>query len=214
MSAGQLPAATRYELPRADELPASRASWPLTRERAALLVHDMQAYFVAAFAPDAPPVAPLIANLQQLVAAARACGVPVFYTAQRGAQDPAVRGLQGDLWGPGMRAVSEHAQIVAALTPAAGEVTLTKHRYSAFQRSALEAELRTRGRDQLIIGGVYAHIGCLFTAVDAFQRDVQPFVVGDAVADFSRTWHDAALAEVADCCGVVMSTTRALEALR
>lgn len=210
----RLPTAASYALPCEPELPASRAPWSLSRARAALLVHDMQAYFLAAFAPGASPVAPLVDNLQRLLSAARACEVPVFYTAQRGNQNPSLRGLQAALWGPGMRDLPEHVQIAPALAPAAGDLTLTKHRYSAFQQSELEAALRARGRDQLIIGGVYAHIGCLLTAADAFQRDVQPFVVGDAVADFSRTWHDAALTEVADCCGVVLSTRGALEALR
>ena len=211
--ARRLPSIAGYDLPREAELPTSRADWTLDTDRAALLVHDMQAYFVDAFVPGVAPIEPAIGHIAALLSAARARGVPVFYTAQNGDQDRRDRGLQADLWGPGMRHVPEHQPIVAPLAPAAGDIVLTKHRYSAFQRSNLETLMRARGRDQLVVCGVYAHIGCMLTAAEAFQLDIQPFLAADALADFSREWHDAALAQAADCLAVVRSTRQIIEAL-
>jgi bifunctional isochorismate lyase/aryl carrier protein len=210
----RLPSISGYELPSESELPASRPDWVLEADRAALLVHDMQAYFVDAFMPGVAPIEPAVAHIAALTAAARARGVPVFYTAQNGDQDRRDRGLQADLWGPGMRHVPEHQPIVAPLAPAEGDFVLTKHRYSAFQRSNLEALMRARGRDQLVVCGIYAHIGCMLTAAEAFQLDIQPFLAADALADFSREWHDAALAQAADCFAVVRSTRQIIEALK
>ncbi|TSJ63781.1 isochorismatase family protein [Starkeya sp. 3C] len=208
-----LPTVAPYELPRADELPKPRAPWKLERDRAALLIHDMQNYFLRVFPPDASPIALVIANIAALAKAARAAGVPVFYTAQEGDQDRRDRGLQANLWGPGMSAAPEHQPIVTALAPEPGDFTLVKHRYSAFQRSNLETLMRARDRDQLIICGVYAHIGCTLTAADAFMRDIEPFLAADALADFSRARHDLALSYVADVCGVPLATAQILEVL-
>lgn len=209
----RLPSIAAYDLPSEAELPPSRPDWTLKTARAALLIHDMQAYFVDSFTPEAAPIAPVIANIAALAARCRARGVPVFYTAQNGDQDRRDRGLQADLWGPGMRHAPAHQPIVAPLAPQEGDFVLVKHRYSAFQRSNLDTLMRARGRDQLVICGVYAHIGCLFTAAEAFQRDIAPFLAADALGDFSRAWHDAALAEAADCCGVVRSTRHLIEDL-
>ncbi|WP_374405806.1 isochorismatase family protein [Pelagerythrobacter sp.] len=210
----RLPTVAPYDLPREADLPPSRADWSLDMSRAALLVHDMQDYFLAAFEPGKAPLESLVANVAALLDHCRAAGVPVFHTAQKGAQDRRDRGLQGDLWGPGMRAIAEHEAVAAAVTPGPDDIVLVKHRYSAFQRSNLETLVHARGRDQLMICGVYAHIGCQATAYEAFQRDVHPFFIADALADFSREWHDLALRAVADCSGVVLSTRQVLETLK
>ncbi|MNJ60933.1 putative isochorismatase [compost metagenome] len=66
--------------------------------------------------------------------------------------------------------------------------------------------MREAGRDQLIICGVYAHVGVLFTAVEAFTNDIQTFLVADAVSDFSEKYHRMALEYAAQRCAVVCTT--------
>ncbi|RDW13753.1 isochorismatase family protein [Paracoccus thiocyanatus] len=207
-----LPAIAPYAPPTQAELPKARGPWQPRRDRLALLVHDMQRYFCRIYPQDAP-LAPVVGNIARLIHAARAAGVPVFYTAQKGDQFRPDRGLQADLWGPGMQAVPEHEQILPELAPASGDIVLVKHRYSAFQRSNLEHLMRARGRDQLMICGIYAHIGCLATAAEAFQRDIEAFAVADAQADFSREKHDLAMEWIAATCGVPLSSRQALDAL-
>lgn len=201
-----LPNIPAYPLPAEADIPESRAPWRPDPARAALLIHDMQHYFLSRFVADASPLAPAIANMACLTAQARSLGIPVFYTAQNGNQDRRDRGLQADLWGPGMSASPEHQAIIPELAPRPEDFVLVKHRYSAFQRSNLETLMRVRGRDQLIVCGVYAHIGCMTTAAEAFQRDIEPFFVADALADFNRADHELALKWVAGRCGVVVST--------
>lgn len=208
-----LPTIQPYELPTAAELPKSRGPWTVETNRAALLVHDMQNYFVRPFVADVSPLAPATANIARLASHCRAKGIPVFYTAQNGDQDRRDRGLQADIWGPGMGSSEEDQAIITPLAPQQSDFVLVKHRYSAFQRSNLETLMRARGRDQLIVTGIYAHIGCMMTAAEAFQRDIEAFFVADAVADFSRDKHDLALDWVAGRCGSVASTDQLVATL-
>ncbi len=209
-----LPRIAPYALPTEAEIPPSRGPWTLEPGRAALLVHDMQRYFLRVYDAAAEPVPALIANIAALIAAARGAGVPVFYTAQTGDQDRRDRGLQADLWGPGMSRTPEHQDILPELTPGADDFVLTKHRYSAFQRGNLESLMRARGRDQLVVCGVYAHIGCQLTAAEAFQRDIEPFMVADALGDFSRETHMDALKWAASTCAAVLSARQVLDRLK
>lgn len=208
-----IPGIASYSLPSADEVPAASVPWTPDSERSAILVHDMQRYFMRPFNVEEAPIAPMIDNIARLLQRSRQLGIPVFYTAQRGNQERRDRGLQADFWGDGMDAVESHEAIVAELAPQPGDITLVKHRYSAFQRSNLLQLMQARGRDQLLICGVYAQIGCLLTAGEAFQHDIQPFMVADAVAAYSREKHDLAINYVAHCCGVSMMTDDVLKYL-
>ena len=195
----------------------NRVNWRVDPARAALLVHDMQRYFVRAFElerdgqtlPDAQ-INIAIANIRRLLDAAHAANIPVYYTAQPPRQNPADRRLLTDFWGDGLQD-DENARILDELAPTEADTVLTKWRYSAFVRSPLEEQLKDLGRDQLIIGGIYAHIGCLTTALEAFMRDIQPFMVADALADFTEKEHRMACEYASGRCARVLNTAEVLE---
>ncbi|BCL29722.1 isochorismatase family protein [Streptomyces aurantiacus] len=209
-----LPAIAPYPLPAADELPANRVSWTADPARAVLLVHDLQEHFLGAFPAAEEPLTGMLANTARLLRESRALGVPVVYSTQRGGQSPQERGLQLDFWGPGVADDPTALAVPEAVAPEPGDTVLTKWKYSAFVRTELEALLRESGRDQLVIVGVYAHIGVLISACDAWMRDIQAFVVADAVADFSREDHDMALRWAAGRCAVVTTTDALFKEIR
>ncbi|MEV7777125.1 isochorismatase family protein [Kitasatospora sp. NPDC088351] len=206
-----LPRIPSYPMPSADGLPANRVAWTVDPSRAVLLVHDLQNHFMNAFDTGAAPVTELFGNVGRLRRQADRLGIPVVYSAQPGGQSPAERGLQQDFWGPGIPDDPRAAAIADAVAPAGHDTVLTKWKYSAFVRTGLDELLREQGRDQLVITGVYAHIGVQATACDAWMRDIQAFVVADAVADFSEAEHRAALSWVAGRCGLVTTTDAVLE---
>ena len=208
-----IPNIESYPVPARIDLPTNRVAWTPHRDRGALLIHDMQDYFLRFYDRSAQPIASVIANIARLRTACLSAGIPVIYTAQPAAQSTQERGLLTDVWGPGLTAYPEAQQIVEPLRPGDSDIVLTKYRYSAFHGTELLALLRARGRDQLFICGVYAHIGCLLTACDAFMHDVQPFLVGDGVADFSRAYHELALGYAAERCAVTLTSDALLSAI-
>ncbi|MDP5008059.1 MAG: isochorismatase [Glaciimonas sp.] len=209
-----IPKIATYAMPVVAAMPSNRVDWRPDPARAVLLIHDMQDYFLDFYDVQAAPIPALIEHISRLRAACDAAGVPVVYTAQPAEQAPQQRGLLQDWWGPGLTAQPQRAAVVAALAPRAQDTVLTKWRYSAFVRSDLLQRMQAQGRDQLIVCGVYAHIGCLMTSADAFMQDIQPFLIGDALADFSAEQHAMALAYVSQRCGVVTHTEDVIMALQ
>ncbi|MEY9211725.1 isochorismatase family protein [Thermobifida halotolerans] len=198
-----IPPIRPYSLPTREQLPDNLVRWTPRPERAVLLVHDMQHYFLRAF-PE-PLRTELVHNAAQLRKHCAALGVPVAYTAQPGRMTPQQRGLLADFWGPGMRTDPADSAVVPELTPTAADWTFTKWRYSAFHGSDLLERMREAGRDQLLLCGVYAHVGVLATALDAFTNDIQPFLVADALGDFHEDDHRFTLDYVARRCGKVVT---------
>ncbi|GGK74067.1 isochorismatase family protein [Mangrovihabitans endophyticus] len=203
-----IPAITPYPIPTAAELPGNVAGWTADPDRAVLLIHDMQGYFLRAFPDDLRDE--LVQNTTWLRERCADLGMPVAYTAQPGDMTDEERGLLKDFWGPGMRAGAADREIVEPLAPRPGDWMFTKWRYSAFFRTDLLRRLRAGGRDQLLICGVYAHVGVLMTALDAFSHDVQPFLVADAVADFTAEHHRMAIDYAARRCAVVTTVKEVL----
>ncbi|VTP15065.1 Isochorismatase [Phytobacter ursingii] len=201
-----IPKLTGYALPTANDIPDNKVQWAFEPDRAALLIHDMQEYFLHFWGENCPMMEKVVANIAALRQFCKQHHIPVYYTAQPKDQSDDDRALLNDMWGPGLTRSPEQQQIVAALAPDEADTVLVKWRYSAFHRSPLEQMLKETGRNQLIITGVYAHIGCMTTATDAFMRDIKPFMVADALADFSREEHLMSLKYVAGRSGRVVMT--------
>jgi bifunctional isochorismate lyase / aryl carrier protein len=200
-----IPNIPAYALPKGQDLPRNKVFWHLDPARTVLLIHDMQRYFVNAFPEQTTPISVVISNIAKLRDRCSASKIPIVYTAQPPKQDPGERGLLTDFWGPGLGADAGDEDIIPALSSASHAHLLIKRRYSAFHGTALRTMLVDWDRDQLMICGIYAHLGCLLTAADAFMADIQPFFIADAVADFSAEHHNLALNYAASRCATVLT---------
>ncbi|MFJ2838664.1 isochorismatase family protein [Nocardia sp. NPDC087230] len=207
-----IPPIAPYPMPGADEVPAGQVDWTAEPGRCALLIHDMQQYFLDAYDVHRDPARTLIANIALLRDRCHELDIPVIYTMQPGNQHPSRRGILADFWGSGM-AEGADTHVINAIAPEPQDIQVTKWRYSAFQRTDLRELLGYYQRDQLLVTGVYTHMGCMLSAAEAFMSDVRPFLVHDATADFSRDEHVMALNYVARRCGAVTGTAELLRHL-
>lgn len=198
-----IPRISAYPLSKVENSFTNKVNWKIDAKRALLLVHDMQNYFVDFYRRDQEPMQSVLQQIETLIAVCRRQNIPVVYTAQPPNQKAHDRALLTDFWGTGLTGEGNGTAIVDELKPQPADIQYMKWRYSAFQRTALMDDMLNQGRDQLIICGVYAHIGILSTTLEAFMRDVQAFVVADAVADFSPEEHSMALNYIAGRCGKV-----------
>lgn len=198
-----IPRISAYPLSKVENSFTNKVNWKIDAKRALLLVHDMQNYFVDFYRRDQEPMQSVLQQIETLIAVCRRQNIPVVYTAQPPNQKAHDRALLTDFWGTGLTGEGNGTAIVDELKPQPADIQYMKWRYSAFQRTALMDDMLDQGRDQLIICGVYAHIGILSTTLEAFMRDVQAFVVADAVADFSPEEHSMALNYIAGRCGKV-----------
>lgn len=204
---GQLDSSCRsYQLPGAECLEFNRLTWQLEPNRAVLLIHDMQNYYIRPLLRHSPEmVNAMVANIVTVKQTCQQLGIPVVYTEQR-PLTVAQRGLLYDLWGPGMQVANDEAAVVSELHPV-GDYTIVKHKYSAFYESTFADLLADLSRSQIIITGVYSHIGCMATALDALMRNLKVFYVADAVGDFSLDFHLSSLKTIGNCCGQLCLTT-------
>jgi len=200
-----------YEIPQG--ITPNVASWRIDPKRAVMLVHDMQEYFLRPFTHSVAPASALIPNASRIKARCEALNIQVAYTAQPGSMTATQRGLLNDIWGPGMKASEEDRQVIEPVAPRDQDWMLTKWRYSAFMKTDLLERMEKGGYNQLIICGVYAHVGILSTAIESYSRDIETFIVSDATADFTQDDHRMALDYAAKNCAVIISTDDVMKQL-
>ena len=132
--------------------------------------------------------------------------VPVAYTAQPGRMTDQQRGLLKDFWGPGMSAEPGERAVVPELAPAPSDWSLIK---GAIARSTTLICWRVCVRRAATSSSCLActHTSaCWTTALEAFSHDIQPFLVADALGDFTEADHRHTLAYAALCCAMVVLT--------
>jgi gluconolactonase len=81
----------------------------------------------------------------------------------------------------------------AGLEPRPGDYVLEKPRMNAFYGTSLDAILRARGTQTLVIAGAFTNLSVEHTARHAADAGYRALVPRDATSSMNEEWHDAAL---------------------
>lgn len=166
--------------------------------RPALLLVDLQEDFLAR--PGlAPPRATLIGRAAALAAGCRAAGVPVVHVHTRVAADGSDRmphwkrqGVFACVEGtPGALAPE-------SLCPRPGERAFAKRFFGAFGADGLAAHLEALGARTLLLAGVYLHACVRQSALEAYERGFDVWIVDDAVGSLDAVHGEATRAWLAE----------------
>lgn len=136
---------------------------------------------------------PAARNIAALKRRANEAGVPVIY-----ANDNFGR------WRSDLKAVVERCMepgckgmpLCHALRPGVRDYFVLKPKHSAFYSTTLDILLRSLQTRSLVICGFAANICVLFTANDAYMRDLRLLVPSDCVASNTKEVNEGALAQM------------------
>ena len=161
-------------------------NFPLVPSRTALINVDMQRCFVDG-SPLASPEGPaLVERVNRLTRACRAAGILVVHTRGWMKKDRSDLGVMGELVPPFIVELytegEESAELDDGVEVEPIDVILDKTRYGAFHGTDLEATLRRRDIDTVIVTGIATNVCCDTTAREAAQHDFRVFFVSDGTA--------------------------------
>jgi nicotinamidase-related amidase len=170
----------------------------LNKEKSALLVIDMQDFFLD---PKSPSFTcgglAILPVLEQLIKAFREHQRPVIYTRHVHHPDHLDSGILGWWWEGMCIEGTPESEVHRAIAPLPSEKVILKHRYSGFYNTDLETILRVLKIEDLVITGVMTNMCCESTARDAYFRDYRVFFPADGSGSINEEMHVASLLNLA-----------------
>jgi nicotinamidase-related amidase len=126
---------------------------------------------------------------------ARAAGVPCVYVNDNFGR---WRSNLQDIIEQALRAGSRGRALVEQLIPDSHDYFVLKPKHSGFYQTPLELLLKHLGAERLILTGVSTNSCVLFTAGDAYMRDLKLAVPQDCVAACNEKEHQFAIDQMQD----------------
>jgi nicotinamidase-related amidase len=183
----------------------------------ALVVVDVQTDFASPegllgrVGADLTSVPPALANITTLIDTARQAGATLAFmrvVTRPETDSNALRTLMARRGMPGGEAICRSDDggadyYVVAAEP--GDIQIDKLLYDSFHGTDLDAQLRARGIETLVITGFSTDCCVDQTARAAFHRDYPVFIVSDACAAYDDDLHVSALNILQKNCALLVS---------
>lgn len=161
----------------------------------ALLVLDMQQYFLRgdshAFVPSAPAIVP---GILQLINGFKRADFPVIFTKHINSEADA--GNMSTWWRDMITADQQLAELVEPFQPVAHDVVI-KTQYDAFFGTDLQQRLDFHQVTDVIVTGVMTHLCCETTARSAFVSGYRVWFPVDGTATYNIDFHIGSLRNLA-----------------
>ena len=136
---------------------------------------------------------PIAGRIRDLKARARSLGIPAIYVNDNfGRWQSDFSQLLQHCLDPGVRG----RPFVEELAPEQHDYFVLKPKHSAFYQTPLEILLKHLGARRLILTGLSTNSCVMFTAHDAFMRDLKLYVPPDCVATYSRDEQEYAIGQI------------------
>lgn len=198
----------------------------LDPQRTALVVIDMQGSFCApGSAAEVPTSRGIVGPINRLTVELRDIGVPVIWVLHANAHSGGKSDWElffnyivaEDVREKTLESLTAtHQEIWGELVIGPTDRTVLKNRYSALipGSSQLERILRGMGIDTILIAGTKTNVCCESTARDAMMLDFKTVMVEDCCAALSDDEHRAALENMIQQFGDVMTSKETVARLR
>lgn len=191
----------------------TRRFFPLDLSSAALLVIDMQDFFLDekshAYIPSSKTIVP---NVQALVRAFKKNGMPVVFS-RHAHRDDEDLGMLGKWWSDPMMESDPFTKISDSMPLEDSDIAIRKTRYSAFHGTNLADLLREKGVKKVVVTGVNTHLCCESTVRAAFMLDFEVYLVIDGTTTWEEDMHLASLKTTSHGFSVPVTTKEILEAI-
>jgi gluconolactonase len=177
----------------------------IDRDRAALIIQDMQVdvigdggAFADSGAPEHAKEQNVVENCRRLADACRSAGIPVihvWYVVEDGSRGLKVNAplFEGVKDTNALVKGTTGAQPVEGLEPQEGDFVVEKMRMSGWQDTILEPLLRGLDRDQIIITGAWTNMSVEHTARTGADKGYFMFVPEDCCSTMNAEWHNASI---------------------
>ena len=178
--------------------PFNKHRMQLSREKSALLVIDMQDFFLDPASPTYTCSGQVILpTLKRLIGTFRKASRPVIFTQHVHHPEKFDAGIM-DWWWDGMCLEgSTESEVHRDIAPLQSEKIIAKHRYSAFYNTDLETVLRCLKIEEIVISGIMTNLCCESTARDAYYRDYKVHFLADGTGSINEEMHLASLLNLA-----------------
>ncbi len=192
--------------------PVRKKEWAADFSKTALIVTDMQQYFLSpeshAFIPSAQAIIP---SIKLLIEFFRKAGRTIIFT--RHINNPEDAGSMAWWWNDLIEETSPLSSLSEKMDPGK-DLVLIKHQYDAFYGTGLKDILQSSDSRHLVICGVMANLCCETTARSAFVNGFRPVVPLDATAAYNRELHLATFRNLAFGFSPLLTTEEVIKALK